>query len=164
MPNKGTIQVTLFNPNNTVVKMFVVMYDLSDMPPGHRTFLRQRTMYVPLSSNSSSNSSNTAAANTSSATLSVANVKKSGQQQISSSSDAEEETATDKGSLAQLKSYLRYLIHLRFATSKSGKMYLHTNIKLIFARNKCEIDPRLAKYEYKTCTEAPRNPKYSPKK
>ncbi len=28
--------------------MFIVMYDLSDMPPGHRTFLRQRTMYVPL--------------------------------------------------------------------------------------------------------------------
>lgn len=43
-------------------------------------------------------------------------------------------------------------------------MYLHTNIKLIFARNKCEIDPRLARYEYKTFTEAPKNPKYSPKK
>ena len=28
--------------------MFVVMYDLSDMPSNHRTFLRQRTMYVPL--------------------------------------------------------------------------------------------------------------------
>jgi hypothetical protein len=30
--------------------MFIVMFDLSDMPPGHRTFLRQRTMYVPLKS------------------------------------------------------------------------------------------------------------------
>jgi hypothetical protein len=52
----------------------------------------------------------------------------------------------------------------RFATSKSGKLYLHTNIKLIFARNKCEIDPRLAKYEYKTFTEAPKSPKYSSRK
>lgn len=52
----------------------------------------------------------------------------------------------------------------RFSTSKSGKLYLHTNVKLIFARNKCEIDPRLARYEYKTFTEAPKNPKYSPKR
>jgi hypothetical protein len=131
VPNRGTVQVTLFNPNNTVVKMFVVMYDLSDMPPNNRTFLRQRTMYVPSSL--------------------TASAKKSESEQ------SEQENS-------QLKSYLRYLIHLRFATTKSGKMYLHSDIKLIFARNKCEIDPRLACYEYKTLTEAPKNPKYSPKK
>ena len=34
---------TLFNPNKTVVKMFVVLYDFSDMPPKAQTFLRQRT-------------------------------------------------------------------------------------------------------------------------
>lgn len=101
VPNKGTIQVvcvffsifsiykhlfsilsflikTLFNPNQTVVKMFVVMYDLSDMPPNHRTFLRQRTMYVPLPS------------------LSCADDNKNCNNQ-----------------LYDLKSYLRYLIHLR---------------------------------------------------
>ena len=33
VPQTGTIQVTLFNPLGTVVKMFVVMYDLTDMPP-----------------------------------------------------------------------------------------------------------------------------------
>ena len=33
VPPSGTIQVTLFNPLGTVVKMFVVMYDLTDMPP-----------------------------------------------------------------------------------------------------------------------------------
>ena len=33
VPQSGTIQVTLFNPLGTVVKMFVVMYDLGDMPP-----------------------------------------------------------------------------------------------------------------------------------
>ena len=47
VPPKGTIQVTLFNPLGTVVKMFVVMYDLSDMPPNSQTFLRQRTLYMP---------------------------------------------------------------------------------------------------------------------
>ena len=33
IPERGTIQLTLFNPLGTVVKMFVVMYDLTDMPP-----------------------------------------------------------------------------------------------------------------------------------
>ena len=47
VPEKGTIQLTLFNPLGTVVKMFVVMYDLSDMPPNSQTFLRQRTLYMP---------------------------------------------------------------------------------------------------------------------
>jgi hypothetical protein len=47
VPQKGTIQVTLFNPMGTVVKMFVVMYDLSDMPENSQTFLRQRTLYMP---------------------------------------------------------------------------------------------------------------------
>ena len=47
IPEKGTIQLTLFNPLGTVVKMFVVMYDLADMPPNSQTFLRQRTLYMP---------------------------------------------------------------------------------------------------------------------
>ena len=61
--------------------MFVVMYDLSDMPPNHRTFLRQRTMYVPLT-NTNTNTNAT-----------------------SSSSNQKDDL---------LKSYLRYLIHLRY--------------------------------------------------
>jgi len=28
--------------------MFVVVYDLSDMPPNCQTFLRQRTLYMPV--------------------------------------------------------------------------------------------------------------------
>lgn len=154
VPNRGTIQVTLFNPNKTVVKMFVVMYDLSDMPPNHRTFLRQRTMYVPLASNTNTSSNNNG------------NNGDHGANNNSNNENDNERRSSSSGKTQELKlkSYLRYLIHLRFITTKSGKMYLHTNIKLIFARNKCEIDPRLARYEYKTLTEAPKNPKYSPKK
>lgn len=43
-----SLSQTLFNPNKTVVKMFVVMYDLRAMPAGHQTFLRQRTFSVPV--------------------------------------------------------------------------------------------------------------------
>ncbi|KAL4216463.1 hypothetical protein ACF0H5_024187 [Mactra antiquata] len=116
IPRTGTVQVTLFNPNKTVVKMFVVMYDLSDMPANCQTFLRQRTMYTPVDANSTE------------------------------------------------PSYLRYLIHLRFQSSKSGKIYLHTDIRLIFARDKFEFDPQVANYELRSFTEGPDNPKFSPKR
>ncbi|KAK0055789.1 protein FAM214A [Biomphalaria pfeifferi] len=116
IPKKGTVQVTLFNPNKTVVKMFVVMYDLSDMPASSQTFIRQRTVYSP----------------------------------------------TDNNSTAP--SFLRYLIHLRCASSRSGKIYLHTDIRLIFARHKLDIDAKNISYELKSYTEGPINPKYSPKK
>ena len=41
VPQSGTIQVTLFNPLGTVVKMFVVMYDLNDMPPNSQVCKRR---------------------------------------------------------------------------------------------------------------------------
>ncbi|KAH3870089.1 hypothetical protein DPMN_033269 [Dreissena polymorpha] len=116
VPRSGTVQVTLFNPNRSVVKMFVVMYDLSDMPPNCQTFLRQRTMYMSVKENSSE------------------------------------------------QSYLRYLIHLRFQSRKSGKIYLHTDLRLIFARDKFEFDPRVGNYELRSFTEGPENPKFSPKR
>lgn len=47
VPRVGTIQVTLLNPLGTVIKMFVVMYNLTDMPNNSHTFLRQRTLYMP---------------------------------------------------------------------------------------------------------------------
>ncbi|KAK2717964.1 hypothetical protein QYM36_006673 [Artemia franciscana] len=49
VPKEGTIQLTLFNPQGTVVKMFVILYNLSEMSPNSRTFLRQRTYYMPRS-------------------------------------------------------------------------------------------------------------------
>lgn len=48
IPKKGTLQVTLFNPNRTIVKLFVLLYDLTDMPPNSQTFLRQKTLFLPI--------------------------------------------------------------------------------------------------------------------
>jgi len=39
----GLLQVTLSNPSGTPIKVFVVRYDLSTMPPNSKTFLRQIT-------------------------------------------------------------------------------------------------------------------------
>jgi hypothetical protein len=42
IPVRGTVQLTLMNPAGLPLRCFLVDYDLSDMPPEHKTFLRQR--------------------------------------------------------------------------------------------------------------------------
>lgn len=123
VPPSGTIQVTLFNPNKTVVKMFVVMYDLRAMPSGHQTFLRQRTFSVPVRR------------------------------------DTNNHTSRKPLTLSQGRT-LRYLIHLRFQSSKSGKIYLHRDIRLLFSRKSMEVDSGAA-YELQSFTESPIDPPFS---
>ncbi|EDO41477.1 predicted protein, partial [Nematostella vectensis] len=105
IPKKGTIQLTVFNPNETVVKVFVAVYDVSDMPPLTQTFLRQKTFSVR------------------------------------------------KGhSLHRLK------IYSRFASSRSGRIYLHTDIRVIFARHPPDLGTM---YYLHTVTDGPTDPKYT---
>ncbi|KAF8943169.1 hypothetical protein BGZ47_005715 [Haplosporangium gracile] len=42
IPLRGQVQVMIKNPNKTVVKVFLVPYDFTDMPSGTKTFLRQK--------------------------------------------------------------------------------------------------------------------------
>jgi len=124
VPRSGTIQVTLFNPLGTVVKMFVVMYDLADMPANSQTFLRQRTLYMPAN-------------------------------------------ATEKQP-DNAQKWLRYLIHLRFSSSKSCRIYLHSDIRMIIFR-KSDMDTATAHgmdlaYELRSFTHGPTKPKFSPYK
>ncbi|XP_041324630.1 LOW QUALITY PROTEIN: protein FAM214B [Pyrgilauda ruficollis] len=127
VPKAGTIQVTLFNPNKTVVKMFLVTYDFQDMPANHMTFLRHRIFLVPV---------------------------------------GEEEGCTvapsDPLGTNPPRRVLCYLMHLRFHSSKSGKIYLHDDIRLLFSRKSIEVDSGIP-YELKSFTEMPRNPCYSPR-
>ncbi|XP_075788945.1 atos homolog protein B [Pelodiscus sinensis] len=122
VPKAGTIQVTLFNPNKTVVKMFLVTYDFQDMPANHVTFLRHRIFLVPV----------------------------------------EEEGPSDSACAGLPRRVLCYLMHLRFHSSKSGKIYLHDDIRLLFSRKSIEVDSGIP-YELKSFTEMPRNPCYSPR-
>ncbi|KAM8804784.1 atos homolog protein A isoform 2-T2 [Eudromia elegans] len=125
VPPSGTIQVTLFNPNKTVVKMFVVIYDLREMPANHQTFLRQRTFSVPV------------------------------RREVKRTVNSENTQQTEER-------LLRYLIHLRFQSSKSGKIYLHRDVRLLFSRKSMEVDSGAA-YELKSYTESPTNPQFSPR-
>ncbi|XP_030048680.1 atos homolog protein B [Microcaecilia unicolor] len=130
VPKAGTIQVTLFNPNKTVVKMFLVTYDFKDMPTNHMTFLRHRIFLVPVE-------------------------EEEGDRETQSNSDS-----TERGG-ERGKKILCYLMHLRFQRSKSEKIYLHKDIRLLFSRKSIEVDTGIP-YELKSFTEMPRNPKYSP--
>ncbi|XP_016143840.1 uncharacterized protein [Sinocyclocheilus grahami] len=58
-------------------------------------------------------------------------------------------------------SYCPQLMSL-FQSSKSGKIYLHNDIRLLFSRKSIEVDTGIP-YELKSFTEVPRNPKYSPR-
>lgn len=42
IPARGTLQVVLLNPLGTCVGLFLLRYDLADMPANSQTFLRQR--------------------------------------------------------------------------------------------------------------------------
>jgi len=124
VPKRGTLQVTLFNPHGTVVKMFVVMYNLSEMPPNSRTFLRQRTLYMPVG---------------------------------------------ESPEHADSQKWLRYLIHLRFATGRSGRLYVHTDLRMIIFR-KSDVDAAAihtscgAAHELRSFVHMPDNPRFSPRK
>ena len=50
----------------------------------------------------------------------------------------------------------------RFLCSKSGHLYLHRNIRLIFARRAPDTDPDLSKVSLYFTTEGPTDPKYGP--
>ncbi|XP_051821420.1 atos homolog protein B isoform X2 [Antechinus flavipes] len=108
--------LTLFNPNQTVVKMFLVTFDFSDMPAAHVTFLRHRLFLVPVG---------------------------------------------EEGNVSPTRRLLCYLLHLRFRSSRSGRLYLHGDIRLLFSRRSLELDTGLP-YELQALTEAPQNPRYSP--
>ncbi|KAI5814262.1 hypothetical protein BZA77DRAFT_319417 [Pyronema omphalodes] len=42
IPQRGQLQIVIKNPNKTAVKLFVIPYDLEDMEPGTKTFIRQK--------------------------------------------------------------------------------------------------------------------------
>jgi len=43
---QGRIQATIFDPENSVLRIFLIPYDVRDMPPRSQTFIRQRIQAV----------------------------------------------------------------------------------------------------------------------
>ena len=173
--------------------MFVVQYDLSDMPSNSFSFIRQKTYYMPkcLSNaesgnraagslkipnqtnelNSSKQLSNenlnsnhspvrtanklilpptnlTASLSTTDLTSNLPTNLTTKSKCLSAStskcysiSSSSKEVDDNKLCNLQFKSsWLRYLIHLRFLSTKSGKIYLHRDISMLILK-KNEFDP-----------------------
>jgi hypothetical protein len=108
IPAQGQLQIVLKNPNNTAVKLFLVPYDLSDMEPGQKTFIRQRSysagpiIDMPMSLRRNLGTDRPEAA-------------------LSNSEDPND------------RPILRYLIHLHMCCPSKGRYYLYKSIRVVFA-------------------------------
>ncbi|KAF2623273.1 hypothetical protein BU25DRAFT_442690 [Macroventuria anomochaeta] len=108
IPAEGQLQIVLKNPNRTAVKLFLVPYDVSDMEPGQKTFIRQRSysagpiIDMPLSSRKNFGTDRPEAA-------------------LSNSDDPRD------------RPILRYLVHLHICCTGKGRYYLYKSIRVVFA-------------------------------
>ncbi|KAH6868554.1 hypothetical protein BKA58DRAFT_387136 [Alternaria rosae] len=108
IPPQGQLQIVLKNPNKTAVKLFLVPYDISDMEPGQKTFIRQRSysagpiIDMPASSRKNLGTDRPEAA-------------------LSNSDDPND------------RPILRYLIHLHICCPSKGRHYLYKSIRVVFA-------------------------------
>lgn len=133
IPQQGQLQIILKNPNKTAVKLFLVPYDLSDMEPGQKTFIRQRSysagpiIDMPLSSRMNLGTDRPEAA-------------------LNSSDDPNE------------RPMLRYLVHLHMCCPSKGRYFLYKSIRVVFAnrvpdgkeklRNEIQLpEPRYSAYK-----------------
>ncbi|KAJ9214315.1 hypothetical protein DTO166G4_4160 [Paecilomyces variotii] len=108
IPQQGQLQIVIKNPNKTAVKLFLVPYDLSDMEPGTKTFIRQRSysagpiIDMPLTAR-----------------------KNYGTDRPEASLNPTEDPKD--------KPVLRYLIHLNMCCPSKGRYYLYSTIRVVFA-------------------------------
>lgn len=108
IPGQGQLQIVLKNPNNTAVKLFLVPYNISDMEPGQKTFIRQRSysagpiIDMPTCSRRNLGTDRPEAA-------------------LSNSDDPND------------RPVLRYLIHLHICCPSKGRYYLYKSIRVVFA-------------------------------
>ncbi|KAG0269215.1 hypothetical protein DFQ27_004455 [Actinomortierella ambigua] len=114
IPLQGQVQVMIKNPNKTVVKVFLVPYDFTDMPPNTKTFLRQKYYSMDQGIPALTSSSSTSSSPPSSVSNSTA--------------------ATCQGSSSHGNGgTLRYAIHLQFCCPAEGYVYLYRTIRVVFA-------------------------------
>ncbi|EEA25721.1 hypothetical protein TMatcc_006048 [Talaromyces marneffei ATCC 18224] len=133
IPQRGQLQIVIKNPNKTAVKLFLVPYDLDDMEPGTKTFIRQRSysagpiIDMPLTARKNLGTDRPEAS-------------------LNPTSDPKD------------KPTLRYLIHLNICCPSKGRFYLHSTIRVVFAnrvpdgkeklRNEIQLpEPRYSPYK-----------------
>jgi hypothetical protein len=144
----------LFNPQGSVVKIFLVAIDVNDMPAKSKTFIRQRTFSVPSNQliQTEATSSNTCKNN-------ILDATKSQQQHLSTSLP---NTGNLNGAGMQ-KSVLKFLIHLRLVSDHRSRVFLHSDIKMLLSNKGNDLEGlEVVPIRLDASTQMPQEPKYSP--
>lgn len=118
IPQQGQLQIMIKNPNKTAVKLFLVPYDLNDMEPGTKTFIRQRSYSADPIVDTPLNA------------------------QKGYGTDRPE-ASLNRSEDPQGKPTLRYLIHLNICCPSKGRFYLHSSIRVVFANRVPDSQERL---------------------
>ncbi|TPX30759.1 hypothetical protein SmJEL517_g05736 [Synchytrium microbalum] len=182
LPPKGQLQILIKNPSKTTVKVYLVPYDLRDMPPATKTFLRQKsyamssnsTTPVDASASSSSSKGSHSISKVSpapSTTLPASPASSTVTSQSSTASTATPVTSTPSSTLSsssqQLpprvptatslidKDRLRYAIHLQIISTPHKRILLSKSIRVVFSPRQPESDEKL-----RVVVENPGEPKY----
>ncbi|KAL3102173.1 hypothetical protein niasHS_003582 [Heterodera schachtii] len=114
IPKRCTLQIVLLRPCGSVVKLFMVAVNVLDMPSNSRTFIRQRV-------------------------FSGDSAKETGEKERSGN---ENKTggSTNVPNTKPCSNSLRFLIHLRLASDSSGKVYLHSDIRILFSNKSNDLE------------------------
>ncbi|KAI1731659.1 chromosome segregation during meiosis domain-containing protein [Ditylenchus destructor] len=115
IPKQCTIQAILFNPQGSVVKIFLVNVNVKDMPPRTKTFIRQRTYSEPTEESPRISTGTCKTGNT--------------------VNESHSDTTKEMG-----RSTLKFLIHLRLASDSRSKVYLHSDIRMLFGNKGNDLE------------------------